>query len=125
MWLERADHWEQLAVKLPSQFPTSAAGFEFSAGLFCLNTEGTTTASLRCAKSGVCVRGSGMTPAKLAARYRNFAAECWFFAQQQNSANDKLSLIELAQGWLDLAECVEKNGALFALSEEADAERYH
>jgi hypothetical protein len=46
-----------------------------------------------------------MTPAELAARYRDYAAQCWRFAQQQDSEDDKRALIDMAHAWLALADC--------------------
>lgn len=61
-----------------------------------------------------------MRSAEFAERYRGFAAECWSLAQQQNSDIDRLALIELAQSWLDLADCVEKSEVLFGVHEEPE-----
>jgi hypothetical protein len=61
-----------------------------------------------------------MRPAEFAERYRGFAAECWLLAEQQNSDIARLALIELAQSWLDLADCVEKNKILFGLRQEPE-----
>jgi hypothetical protein len=58
-----------------------------------------------------------MTSTEVAARYRGFAAECWSLAQHLHSDSDKRALIELASSWLDLADWVDKNDALFALGD--------
>ncbi len=62
-----------------------------------------------------------MTSTEMATRYRGFAAECWLLAQKQGNAKDKLALIELASSWLDLADWVDRNDALFALCEGSDS----
>jgi hypothetical protein len=56
-----------------------------------------------------------MTPAELTARCQHYAAECWFFAQSQDNAGDRLTLIDMAQTWLALADCVGKNECLFVV----------
>jgi hypothetical protein len=64
-----------------------------------------------------------MTPAKLAARCHDYAAQCWLFARQQNNVTDKLALIDMAETWLALANCAKKN--LLALPELPDSRQYH
>lgn len=46
----------------------------------------------------------GIAPAQLAARYRGFATQCLIVAQRQESAGDKLALVNMAQTWIALAE---------------------
>jgi hypothetical protein len=48
-----------------------------------------------------------ITPAQLAAHYRAYAAQCIIMAQRQDSAGDKLVLIDMAQAWFGLAEQTE------------------
>jgi hypothetical protein len=48
-----------------------------------------------------------VTPAQLAAHYRAYAAQCMIMAQRQDSAGDKLVLIDMAQAWVILAEQAE------------------
>jgi hypothetical protein len=61
--------------------------------------------------------GMGMTPAELAARYREYAAKCFSLAQRHGDANEKLALIDMAQVWSDLAQIAEKNESLFIVYE--------
>jgi hypothetical protein len=44
----------------------------------------------------------------LADRYRQFAAECVRAAQQAPNADDKVSLLEMAEAWRRLAERASK-----------------
>jgi hypothetical protein len=46
----------------------------------------------------------GMTLAQLASRYWGYAAQCLILAQRQDSAGDKLAMIEMAEAWVALAE---------------------
>jgi hypothetical protein len=62
----------------------------------------------------------GMTPGELAARYRDYAAKCLTIAQRQESADEKLALIGMAQAWVALAEQAEKNESLFTVYETPD-----
>ena len=66
-----------------------------------------------------------MIPAELAVRYRGYAIRCLLFAKQQDNTGDRLILIDMAQAWATLADCVEKNEPVFALFEASDAERHH
>jgi hypothetical protein len=43
-------------------------------------------------------------------RYREFAAECVRAAQQATNADDKASLLEMAEAWLRLAQRASKAG---------------
>jgi hypothetical protein len=61
--------------------------------------------------------GLGMTPAELAARYRDYAGKCLLVAQKQENANEKLALIDMAQAWIALAEQAERNETLFLVYE--------
>jgi hypothetical protein len=63
------------------------------------------------------LRAMGITPAQLAARYWGYAAQCLVVAQRQDSAGDKLALIDMAQAWVNLAERTEKNEADFEADE--------
>jgi hypothetical protein len=49
----------------------------------------------------------GITAAQLAARYWGYAAQCLIVAQRQDSAGDKLALVDMAQAWVALAEQTE------------------
>jgi hypothetical protein len=62
----------------------------------------------------------GLTPAQLAARYRGYAAQCLIVAQRQDNAADKMALIAMAQAWLNLAEQIEKDEAVFVVYEAPD-----
>jgi hypothetical protein len=44
------------------------------------------------------------TPAKLAERYWDCAAQCLVIAQRQENACDKRALTDMAQAWIALAE---------------------
>jgi len=48
---------------------------------------------------------------ELIVRYREYAADCIRIAQQISDARTKLSLLDMAQVWVMLAEHTEKNGA--------------
>ena len=52
--------------------------------------------------------GTGKTPAEIAARYRAHAAACVRFAQNVPDLGGRLSLLDMAGRWLDLAEQAEK-----------------
>ena len=56
--------------------------------------------------------GMRMTPAELAAQYREYAARCFHLAQRQETAGEKLALIDIAHAWSSLAEQAERNEAL-------------
>jgi hypothetical protein len=56
-----------------------------------------------------------MTPVELAARYRNYAMRCLLIEKQQDNVGDRLALVDMAEAWASLADCVEKNEAMFAL----------
>lgn len=59
----------------------------------------------------------GITPAQLAAHCRGYAAQCLIVAQHQNSAGDRLALINMAQAWAALADQIVNNAPLFAVCE--------
>jgi len=59
--------------------------------------------------------GMGMSPADLAARYREHAADCVKIAPGCSDPANKLSLLEMARSWLRLADHAEKNGDAIAL----------
>ena len=70
---------------------------------------GTIIPSVRCGKSFVSVAiQAGMTPTELAARYRGYAAKLLIVAQKQESTSDKLTLIDMAQAWAELAEQIDE-----------------
>jgi hypothetical protein len=52
-----------------------------------------------------------MTPAELATRYRLYAADCIRLAQSIAEAAGKLSLLNMAQAWVALAEQADIKGA--------------
>ena len=58
-----------------------------------------------------------MTPAELAARYREYAARCMIMAQRQENANEKLAMLDMAQAWADLAGLAEKNESIAVVYE--------
>lgn len=58
-------------------------------------------------------RGMENMSAQLATHYRNRAVQCLTVARRQESANDKLALINMAQAWVTLAELTEKIEFLF------------
>jgi hypothetical protein len=64
-----------------------------------------------------------ITAAQLAARYWGYAAQCLMLAQRQDSAGDKLALINMAQAWVSLAEQSEKDTSPFAAYETPAPER--
>jgi hypothetical protein len=51
-----------------------------------------------------------MTAARVAVRYRDYAAQCVSLAQCLDNANERLVLLHMAQVWLELAEKAERNG---------------
>jgi hypothetical protein len=53
----------------------------------------------------------GVTPAQLAARYWGYAAQCVMFAQRQDSAADKLALIDMAKAWVTFAVRIQREAA--------------
>ncbi len=55
----------------------------------------------------------GVSPAELAHRYREHAAHCLKIAQDVADLRSKLSLLDMAQAWVALAEQAEKNGETF------------
>jgi hypothetical protein len=59
----------------------------------------------------------GMSPADLAARYRQRAGKCFTISQKMEDAGERLELIDMAQAWLALAEQAERNGQLFTVHE--------
>ncbi len=74
---------------------------------------------LRCGKvlSLSTYAGMGMTPAELAARYREYAAQCVAVAQSLDHAREKLALLDMAQAWIALARQAEKNEKLAVVYE--------
>jgi hypothetical protein len=62
-----------------------------------------------------------MSPAELAARYREFAAQCVAVAQNLEQAAEKLALLDMAQAWINLATLAEKNERLAAVYETPDS----
>lgn len=56
--------------------------------------------------------------AQLATRYRGFAAQCLVVAQHQHSAGDRLTLTNMAQAWVALADRAEKNKHVFMAYEQ-------
>lgn len=53
-----------------------------------------------------------MGPSEMAARYRQYAAECTALAHGQQGAPDALILLAMAQAWLALADQALRNGRL-------------
>lgn len=53
--------------------------------------------------------GMGMGPSELAARYRGYAEQCVALANDRDSAAEKLSMLNMARAWLDLADLAVKN----------------
>lgn len=62
-----------------------------------------------------------MTPAELAARYRRYAADCYSIARLCDDMGGKLSALEMAAAWLDLAQQSAKNQALAAFCDNTRA----
>jgi hypothetical protein len=62
-----------------------------------------------------------MIPAELTTLCHDYAAECWRFARRQDNAGDKLALIDMAQAWVILADCV--NESLLTPHEALDSRR--
>jgi hypothetical protein len=58
-----------------------------------------------------------MALADPAARYRDYAANCVVIAQMLADVAGKLSLIDMAQAWITLAEQAEKYDSLFGVHE--------
>lgn len=58
-----------------------------------------------------------MTAAELATRYRLHAADCIKLAQSIAEAAGKLSLLDMAQAWIALAEQAVKNGETVPVDE--------
>ena len=58
-----------------------------------------------------------MSPAELAARYREYAAKCVAVAQNLEQAAEKLALLDMAQAWINLAILAEKNERLAVVYE--------
>jgi hypothetical protein len=59
----------------------------------------------------------GMSPADLAARYREYATTCVAMAQSLESADEKLVLLDMAQAWIALAKQAEKNEGMVLIYE--------
>lgn len=65
--------------------------------------------------------GMGMGPSELAARYREYAAKCIAVANERASAAEKLSMLDMAQAWIDLADQALKNERLQTVYETPEA----
>jgi hypothetical protein len=52
----------------------------------------------------------GITPADFAARYRAYAERCIALVKITLDIGSKLSLLDMARAWLDLADQAEENG---------------
>jgi len=65
--------------------------------------------------------GMGMGPSELAARYREYAAKCIAVAQGLQGEAEKLSLLDMAQAWLALADLALRNGHLQPVYETPEA----
>ena len=50
-----------------------------------------------------------MTHAEVAARYRDYAAQCLAVAKHQKNERDRLALVDMAQAWLMLADQAAKD----------------
>lgn len=55
-----------------------------------------------------------MTPNEIAGRYRDYAGKCLAVAQRQESASERLALIDMARAWIALADQAEKNQSRYA-----------
>ncbi len=58
-----------------------------------------------------------MALADPAARYRNYAANCVVIAQMLADVAEKLSLVDMAQGWITLAEQAQEYASLCGIHE--------
>ncbi len=63
-----------------------------------------------------------MSPADIAARYREYAAKCLIFAKTQDDPNQRLALVDMARAWIALAEQAEKNQAFPIVYETPSAQ---
>lgn len=54
--------------------------------------------------------GLGMSAGDMAARYREYAADCIKVAAGLSETVSKMRLLDMAKAWLDLADQAEKNG---------------
>lgn len=63
-----------------------------------------------------------MGPSDLAARYRQFAAKCVAVARGMTSQSEKLSMLDMAQAWLILADQALKNEGLAITERQRDAD---
>jgi hypothetical protein len=63
-----------------------------------------------------------MSPAEFAARYRECAAKCFMIARTFDDVPEKLSLLDMAQAWMALAEQAEKNEYLFTVYETPEVQ---
>jgi putative NADH-flavin reductase len=61
-----------------------------------------------------------MGPSELAARSREYAAKCVAMAQERDGT-DKLSMLDMAQAWLDLAEQALRNERFQVVYETPEA----
>jgi hypothetical protein len=50
-------------------------------------------------------------PSDLATKYRGYAAKCLVIARRQDNQGDKLTLIDIAQAWAELAEKIDEESA--------------
>jgi hypothetical protein len=63
-----------------------------------------------------------MSPAELAARYREYAAKCLTVSHTLTGATERLALLDMAQAWIALAKQAEKNERLAVVYETPDAD---
>ena len=53
--------------------------------------------------------GMGMEPSEVAARYREYAAKCVAVAQNLQDTAEKVSMLNMAQAWIKLADLALRN----------------
>jgi len=56
--------------------------------------------------------GLGMGPSEVASRYREYAAKCVAVAQNLQDTAEKVSMLDMAQAWIKLAELALRNERL-------------
>jgi hypothetical protein len=68
-----------------------------------------------------------MTSTELAVRYRGYAMRCLLIEKHQFNLNDRIMLVDMAKAWASLADCIEKNEAVFAVfgPEESEPPGFH
>jgi hypothetical protein len=66
------------------------------------------------------MRGDGMHPDELVATYQLHAANCIEIAQRTTDPKSRLSLLAMAQSWLNLAEQAVKNSETTLVYETPD-----